>query len=56
MGAKSSSLVRTIRIPNELQNLANLVSLDLYLNKLDGVTPDTLGKLHTYSHTLVFIL
>ncbi|KAL0384505.1 UNVERIFIED_CONTAM: BRASSINOSTEROID INSENSITIVE 1-associated receptor kinase [Sesamum radiatum] len=33
------------RIPNELGNLTNLVSLDLYLNSLSGPIPETLGKL-----------
>lgn len=33
------------KIPNEIGNLTNLVSLDLYLNSLSGPIPDTLGKL-----------
>lgn len=33
------------RIPNELGNLTNLVSLDLYLNSLSGPIPETLGRL-----------
>ncbi|PPS16693.1 hypothetical protein GOBAR_AA03904 [Gossypium barbadense] len=32
-------------IPEELGNLTNLVSLDLYLNNLTGGIPTTLGKL-----------
>ncbi|KAJ4824857.1 BRASSINOSTEROID INSENSITIVE 1-associated receptor kinase 1 [Turnera subulata] len=35
----------TGRIPEELGNLTNLVSLDLYLNNLTGEIPPTLGKL-----------
>ncbi|CAK9141070.1 unnamed protein product [Ilex paraguariensis] len=33
------------RVPYELGNLTNLVSLDLYLNNLTGPIPDTLDKL-----------
>ncbi|KAJ8429531.1 hypothetical protein Cgig2_025717 [Carnegiea gigantea] len=33
------------RVPVELGNLTNLVSLDLYLNNLSGTIPDTLGNL-----------
>lgn len=33
------------KIPNELGNLTELVSLDLYLNNLIGPIPDSLGKL-----------
>ena len=33
------------RIPEELGNLTNLVSLDLYLNNLTGPIPNTLSKL-----------
>lgn len=35
----------TGKIPEELGNLTNLVSLDLYLNHLSGNIPNTLGKL-----------
>lgn len=33
------------KVPPELGNLTNLVSLDLYLNNLSGTIPDTLSKL-----------
>ena len=33
------------KIPKELGNLTNLVSLDLSTNNLNGTIPDTLGKL-----------
>ncbi|GAV78043.1 Pkinase domain-containing protein/LRR_1 domain-containing protein/LRR_6 domain-containing protein, partial [Cephalotus follicularis] len=33
------------KIPEELGNLTNLVSLDLYLNNLTGIIPQSLGKL-----------
>ncbi|XP_022876402.1 BRASSINOSTEROID INSENSITIVE 1-associated receptor kinase 1-like isoform X2 [Olea europaea var. sylvestris] len=33
------------RIPNDLGNLTNLVSLDLYVNNLSGPIPTTLGQL-----------
>ena len=33
------------KIPEELGNLTNLVSLDLYMNNLSGPIPTTLGKL-----------
>jgi len=35
----------TGKIPEELGNLTNLVSLDLYLNHLSGTIPTTLGNL-----------
>jgi hypothetical protein len=35
----------TGRIPEELGNLTNLVSLDLYLNNLSGTIPNTLANL-----------
>ena len=47
------------RVPEELGNLTNLVSLDLYLNNLTGYIPNTLGRLlklrFLYAH-LSFIL
>nr|ADO66723.1 somatic embryogenesis receptor kinase 3 splice variant 5 [Medicago truncatula]ADO66724.1 somatic embryogenesis receptor kinase 3 splice variant 6 [Medicago truncatula]ADO66725.1 somatic embryogenesis receptor kinase 3 splice variant 7 [Medicago truncatula] len=36
----------TGKIPEELGNLTNLVSLDLYLNHLSGTILNTLGNLH----------
>lgn len=46
------------RIPTELGNLTNLVSLDLYLNNLSGPIPDTLGKLQKlrFLYELHFLL
>lgn len=47
------------KIPEELGNLTDLVSLDLYLNNLTGTIPSTLSKLQKlrflYDH-LSFIL
>lgn len=47
------------KVPEELGNLTNLVSLDLYLNNLTGHIPTTLGRLSKlrflYAH-LSFIL
>lgn len=43
------------RVPSELGNLTNLVSLDLYLNGLSGPIPDTLGKLQKLRFLYVFL-